>query len=166
MDKDNKDKLEDMGIEVISKDKNVKKDKSILNVLLILIIAIIFGIVFFNYWFTNYIDNDFVFNESVSFNNTNPNNLTYEQMNCLSLQYKFYGTNWCSHCKEQKEILGTKLTNITFVDCDENKLLCKNLGVKGYPMAIIFNSNNSNEMSRIYGVQSMDKIINETGCFR
>ena len=44
-----------------------------------------------------------------------------------------YGTEWCTHCKDQKAMFGNSFRYIDYVDCDENKQECLDNGVSGYP---------------------------------
>ena len=46
---------------------------------------------------------------------------------------KMYGTEWCSHCKNQKELFGNSFQYINYIDCDEESYLCQSAGVKGFP---------------------------------
>ena len=48
-----------------------------------------------------------------------------------------YGTSWCPHCKDQKEMFGDSVQYIDFVDCDESKEVCLNLDIPGYPTWVI-----------------------------
>ena len=41
-----------------------------------------------------------------------------------------YGTNWCTHCSDQKALFGKKsFAEINFVDCDQEKNKCGMAGV-------------------------------------
>ncbi len=44
-----------------------------------------------------------------------------------------YGTEWCSHCKNQKALFGTSFQYVNYVDCDASKQACLAAGVTGYP---------------------------------
>lgn len=44
-----------------------------------------------------------------------------------------YGTDWCSHCKDQKALFGKSFDKIDFVDCDFDRDECLIAGVSGYP---------------------------------
>jgi len=52
---------------------------------------------------------------------------------------QFYGTYWCSHCRDQKETLGKEAMRlVTYNECDADgknskRAECKAVGVKGYP---------------------------------
>jgi len=46
---------------------------------------------------------------------------------------KMYGTEWCSHCKNQKELFGTSFQYINYIDCDKESYVCDAAGVKGFP---------------------------------
>jgi glutaredoxin len=48
-----------------------------------------------------------------------------------------YKTEWCPHCKKQKEAFGNSLRYITMVDCDDEKRVCQEEGITGYPTWII-----------------------------
>jgi len=44
-----------------------------------------------------------------------------------------YGTEWCGHCKDQKEMFGSSFEFVNFVDCDFAVEACLVAGVGGYP---------------------------------
>ena len=52
---------------------------------------------------------------------------------------KMYGAYWCSHCHEQKQIMGAEaMARIPYVECAKNGLnnqqgLCKQKDIPGYP---------------------------------
>ena len=46
---------------------------------------------------------------------------------------KMYGTEWCSHCKAQKEKFGESFEFIDYIDCDMNKDMCNVEKISGYP---------------------------------
>jgi len=50
---------------------------------------------------------------------------------------KMYGTEWCSHCKNQKKIFGDSFKYIDYVDCDKNRDECLKAEIGGYPTWII-----------------------------
>ncbi len=68
-----------------------------------------------------------------------------------------YGTEWCSHCQDQKKLFGASFENINFIDCDKNSDICSKEGIKGYPTWKI------NEKSLV-GKQSLSKLASVTGC--
>jgi hypothetical protein len=68
-----------------------------------------------------------------------------------------YGTEWCSHCKDQKESFGSSFYNINFVDCDLNRDACLIAGVSGYPTWKINGENYP-------GQQSFQRLSELTGC--
>ena len=45
----------------------------------------------------------------------------------------FYGTEWCPHCKKQKELFGESLAFVNYIDCDKKSTACTAAGVTGYP---------------------------------
>lgn len=68
-----------------------------------------------------------------------------------------YGTEWCSHCKNQKEMFGDSFQYISYVDCDWNADQCSNAGVKGYPTWII-------DGKMYSGEQKLERLASLTGC--
>ncbi len=48
-----------------------------------------------------------------------------------------YGTDWCSHCQDQKGLFRKSFKLIDYRNCDLNKEECNSAGVKGYPTWII-----------------------------
>jgi len=53
---------------------------------------------------------------------------------CLTKQgLVMYGTDWCSHCQEQKRMFDGSFKYINYVNCDMNYDACKAAGVEGYP---------------------------------
>ena len=68
-----------------------------------------------------------------------------------------YGASWCHYCNRQKELFGSYVNEINFVDCDENKSICLNLGIEGYPTWIINDK-------KYVGLQELQKLSAITGC--
>ena len=58
-----------------------------------------------------------------------------------------YGTEWCSHCKNQKKLFGSSFQYINYVDCDKNKAACAKAGVSSYPTWKINGQNYLGEQS-------------------
>jgi hypothetical protein len=68
-----------------------------------------------------------------------------------------YGTEWCSHCQNQKKMFGSSFEYVNFVDCDANPTACDVAGVTGYPTWQI--------NGELYpGVQSFYDLAKLTGC--
>lgn len=93
----------------------------------------------------------------------NPNNFTEEQISCLELQYHFYGAEWCVHCSNQKKALGQVVVDKVYIDCDENRAKCQNIGIQGYPFNVMFDKDTGN-LTTITGELAVDKILEYTGC--
>ena len=68
-----------------------------------------------------------------------------------------YGTEWCSHCKDQKKAFGDSFRKINFVDCDRNPDACNDAGVEGYPTWKINGENYG-------GAQPLDRLASLAGC--
>ena len=52
-----------------------------------------------------------------------------------------FGTDWCSHCKDQKELFGEHFELVEYVNCDYNSHLCDANGIRGYPTWVIDGEN-------------------------
>jgi len=68
-----------------------------------------------------------------------------------------YASEYCGHCKNQKEMFGDSLKYINQVECSENQELCQQMGIQGVPTWII------NGKSYV-GVQSFETLSSATGC--
>lgn len=60
---------------------------------------------------------------------------------------KMYGTEWCSHCKNQKKLFGSSFQYIDYIDCDKDRQKCLSAGVQGYPTWKINENNYPGEQS-------------------
>jgi hypothetical protein len=70
----------------------------------------------------------------------------------------FYGTEWCPHCKAQKEMFGSSMQYIVFVDCDQQKTRCTQTGITGYPTWKIPGQKD------LMGSQQLNTLASATGC--
>ena len=70
---------------------------------------------------------------------------------------KMYGTGWCPHCKDQKEMFGDSFKFIDYTDCDQNKDLCLIEEIGGYPTWKI-------DDESYPGTQSLDTLSIIAGC--
>ncbi|GIU69311.1 MAG: hypothetical protein KatS3mg002_0547 [Candidatus Woesearchaeota archaeon] len=78
--------------------------------------------------------------------------------NCLTSNgATMYGTEWCPHCKNQKQMFGTSFKYINYVDCDKYMNECINAGVEGYPTWKINGTNYP-------GTQSLYVLAEKSGC--
>ena len=68
-----------------------------------------------------------------------------------------YVSQYCGHCKNQKEMFGDSLKYVNSVECTENQQLCQEKGVSGVPTWII------NGLPYA-GVQSFERLSELTGC--
>lgn len=68
-----------------------------------------------------------------------------------------YGTEWCSHCQNQKKTFGKSFQYINFVDCDFNSGECLRNGIRGYPTWMI------NE-TKYTGEQPLFRLASLTNC--
>jgi len=74
-----------------------------------------------------------------------------------------YGTDWCSHCKNQKKMFGKSFKYVNYVDCDWNKDECLKAGVSGYPTWKINGTNYPGEqpLYRLASLSGCDLIEDE-----
>ena len=86
------------------------------------------------------------------------NNGTDNLAKCLTQKGAvMYGTEWCSHCQNQKKLFGADFQYVNYVDCDLNSGKCDAAGIRGYPTWQI--------NGRDYpGEQSLSKLKTLTGC--
>lgn len=77
---------------------------------------------------------------------------------CLSAKgVTMYGTEWCSHCKNQKAMFGDSFKFVTYVECTTNQAACTAAGVTGYPTWVI--------NGKAYpGEQSLQSLSTMAGC--
>lgn len=158
MNKNNEDiKKKQELIEKIRKEEKKKKTKNaILNTLLMLLITVIFvGVSGY------FINQHQEYKQSPIYNN--PLNLSQNEISCLGLNYKFYGTITCPHCYNQKSYFGQDIVDVTYVGCDDNPELCQKLGITGVPYHYIINSETGNH-TILMGEQTIDAIFEASQC--
>lgn len=68
-----------------------------------------------------------------------------------------YGTDWCGHCNNQKEMFGKSFEFVNFVNCDFQREECLIAGVESYPTWNIAGEN-------YVGVQSLERLGELSGC--
>ncbi len=74
---------------------------------------------------------------------------------CISKVSKLYVQEWCSHCTNQKKILGEGLKLIETIDCGVEEDKC--LDITATPTWIINDK-------KVLGVQSLENLAKLTGC--
>ena len=77
-----------------------------------------------------------------------------------------YGAEWCSHCQSQKKLFGDSFRLVPYIECPENTQLCIDKGINGYP-TWIFPSANSGQVpdeKKLEGEQTLEKLLQESGC--
>jgi hypothetical protein len=78
---------------------------------------------------------------------------------CLTEKnYVMYGTDWCIHCKAQKDMFGKSFKYINFVNCDLRRDICNKEGIDGYP---IWKSGNG---TKYEGTQDLSKLAYVSNC--
>ena len=63
-----------------------------------------------------------------------------------------YGTQWCSHCNNQKAAFGDAFRYVTFVDCDQDRSACDAAGVEGYPTWIVNGESHPGEQNLLFSI--------------
>ncbi len=71
---------------------------------------------------------------------------------------KMFGTERCSHCKNQKALFGADFAKVTYIDCDAQKQVCMDNGIQGYP------TRKDTTGNFFPGVQSLEKLAEIAGC--
>jgi len=75
----------------------------------------------------------------------------------------FYGAFWCSHCKDQKEMFGSSVQYIPYVECStpdgKGQLqVCTDAKIEGYPTWVF------SDGSRKSGAIPLPQLAEKTGC--
>ncbi|MFQ6057202.1 MAG: thioredoxin domain-containing protein [Methanosarcinales archaeon] len=68
-----------------------------------------------------------------------------------------YVSQYCGHCKHQKEIFGESFKYVNSVECTENQELCQKNGIRGVPTWILNGASYP-------GVQQLETLSSLTGC--
>lgn len=76
---------------------------------------------------------------------------------CIAKSSMLYATQWCGFCQKQKEMFGTNVDLLNMVDCDEDRQLCIDADISGFPTWII-------DGKKYTGVKSEDSLKELTGC--
>ncbi len=70
---------------------------------------------------------------------------------------RMYGTLWCSHCNDQKNIFGSSFSYVDFTDCDANVSACREQGIEAYPTWMI-------NGVKYTGTRSIEELSAISGC--
>lgn len=62
------------------------------------------------------------------------------------------GTDWCPHCKDQKELFGSSFQYIDYHNCDNEPGWCNERGIEGYPTWVF------SDGSLYPGTQSIERL--------
>lgn len=76
---------------------------------------------------------------------------------------EFYGTFWCSHCQNQKQLFGSSKKYLPYIECStpdgqNQNQVCKEKGIEGYPTWIF------KDGSRLSGELSLSTLSEKTQC--
>jgi len=75
----------------------------------------------------------------------------------------FYGAFWCPHCTNQKEMFGSSMSNVAYVECATpdgkgQTQVCQDADIKGYPTWEF------SDGSRLSGEVPLQTLAEKTGC--
>lgn len=70
---------------------------------------------------------------------------------------RMYGTEWCSHCQNQKSLFGKSFEYVSFTDCNLDTAACSEKNITGYPAWII-------NGDQYQGQQTLQKLGYLTDC--
>lgn len=94
--------------------------------------------------------------------NNNPDNAFLEALaKCLEEKgAKFYGTSGCGYCKEQKEMFGEAAQYLPYIECadEETRHICEEAEIGPVPTWDFADG------TRVSGLQSLEKLIELSGC--
>ena len=82
---------------------------------------------------------------------------------CLSERgVKFFGAYWCANCDKQKQLFGSSIRYVNYIECDPNSensqsRLCMDNGIKGYPTWEIGGQ-------QYLGIQTLEKLSELSEC--
>lgn len=119
--------------------KSNRKGYIIMGVIIIVIIAVVFGLMYYS-------------------NSKQKSEVpSIETAVCVSKHLNLYTSAGCSHCAAQKKILDKYVTIFNDTDCVQNPENCMQLGIQGVPSWY-------NGTDVISGVQSWPELIKWSGC--
>ncbi len=94
--------------------------------------------------------------------NNNLDNASLETLaKCLTEKgVKFYGTSGCSYCKKQKEMFGEAAQYLPYIECadEETRHICEEAEIGPVPTWDFADG------TRVSGLQSLEKLIELSGC--
>jgi protein-disulfide isomerase len=68
-----------------------------------------------------------------------------------------YGSKYCPHCRNQKEMFGDAFQYVNYIECTEERQKCMDAGITGVPAWII-------DGNKYEGVQPLEKLAELAGC--
>jgi thiol-disulfide isomerase/thioredoxin len=78
---------------------------------------------------------------------------------CLTeKKFTMYGTEWCPHCKSQKDLFGADFSKVPYVDCDKEAAKCTEAKITGYPTW------KGTDGKAYPGTQQLDMLAQYAGC--
>ena len=127
--------------------ENFKNNKNLKNYLVFF--GFLFVILIFTFWILNYQSND----------GENRTADLKALAQCLAdNNATMYGAYWCSHCQNQKTLLGDSFELVNYVECTEETQLCLDKKIEGYPTWIFGDGH------RLAGELSLKELAQESGC--
>ena len=78
---------------------------------------------------------------------------------CLTEKgFSMGGTDWCPHCKDQKELFGNSFKFIDYHNCDKENDWCQLNNIRGYPTWVL------PDKTTLPGTQKLETLAEESGC--
>lgn len=79
---------------------------------------------------------------------------------CLSSNWRvMFGTERCPHCKDQRQLFGSSFEQIQYIDCDQEKSLCREHNIQAYPTRMDLGGN------MYVWIQSIQELKHKSECF-
>ena len=119
-------------------------------VVMVVIIILIWGFVYFNNDDNLLVDNGGV--------NTATSTLDAFAKCAADTGLTMYGAVWCGHCANEKKAFGSSFRFINYVECPDNIKLCLDKGINGYPTWV------DGAGKKYEGEQGLAGIARITGC--
>ena len=90
--------------------------------------------------------------------NGTPNTALEQFAKCLTDNGAvLYASEWCGHCKAQKEMFGDAMQYINHVECNIDANKCQAAGIRGYPTWVV-------NGKQYLGRQPFSALAQATGC--
>ena len=93
----------------------------------------------------------------ISYIKTPDQGLDEATMKCIASKSHLYGSSTCSHCEQQKEILGNYTSYFNITNCLDDVAVCSGKNIRAVPTWIINDA-------EYLGVKSLKELKELAGC--